>query len=215
MVEALREFSDRVFFVEEAQEIKGSWHHIFTGGELTLVELGAGKGQFLCSMAQLHPEYRMIGVEKEPGVLLQAVRKAATLGLVNLKFVLSDVEHLSSIFAPGEIDGLYIHFCDPWPKNRHARRRLTHPDFLAGYRSRLSATGKIFFKTDNSDLFAYSLEMFAAADMEILQSSSDLYAENVPPSGCITEYEAKFSAAGLPVHYCEARFRAAQEVMTL
>lgn len=215
MVEALRNFPNRVYIDEEACRLKGSWDGKFSGGEYTLVELGAGKGQFLCSMAQLHPEYRLIGVEKEAGVLLQAVRKAADLGLENLKFVLSDVEQLPAIFAPGEIDGLYIHFCDPWPKSRHARRRLTHPGFLAIYRSLLSATGRLFFKTDNANLFAYSLSAFAAADMTILQISPDLHAGAVLPSGCVTEYEAKFSAAGLPVHYCEAQFKAADEGMTL
>lgn len=213
MVEALREYSNRVYILEETYSLKGLWKSAFSGDGLIMVELGAGKGQFLCSMAQLHPECCLIGVEREPGVLLQAVRKAVALGLDNLKFVLADVEHLSLIFAPEEIDCLFIHFCDPWPKSRHARRRLTHPDFLGKYYSLLSPEGKLVFKTDNAGLFDYSMEMFAATDMEILQASYDLHADTKVPSGCMTEYEAKFSAAGLPVHYCEARFRAAHGEM--
>lgn len=204
--DALREYSGRVYIREEAGLVKGVWAGCFSGGVRTLVEIGAGKGQFLCSLAQQHPEYRLIGVEREAGVLLQAVRKAAGLGLANLKFVLADAEFLPAIFAPGEIDELYIHFCDPWPKSRHARRRLTHPGFLAIYRLLLSPAGRLVFKTDNVDLYDYSLAMFAAENMEILRESRNFHAGEVL-SGCVTEYEAKFAAAGLPVHYCQARFR--------
>lgn len=207
MEAALRGFPDKVYIGEAAYTLQGSWQDFFPGGERTVVELGAGKGQFLCSMAQAHPNYRLIGLEREPGVLLQAVRKAAKLELQNLKFVLGDAEQLSAIFAPAEIDALFIQFCDPWPKTRHARRRLTHPGFLALYRKLLSSEGKICFKTDNTDLFTYSLAMFAEAGMEILHMSYDLHRGSREPAGCITEYEAKFSAAGLPVQYCEARFR--------
>ena len=207
MEEALRKFSEQAFILEEAFNLKGLWHKNFRRSGPVFVELGAGKGQFLCSMAQLHPEQNFVGMEREPGILLQAVRKADELQLPNLKFVLSDVEHLPEIFAPGEIAGLFIHFCDPWPKNRHAKRRLTHPAFLAAYRSVLAPQGRLFFKTDNQELFAYSLEMFEEAGMEILLATSDLHAGVAEPAGCITEYEARFSASLLPVCYCEARFK--------
>ena len=207
MVEGLRNFSDQVLILEDAYKLRGLWRDFFQHNGPIFVELGTGKGQFLRCMAQLHPEMVFIGVEREPGVLLQAVRKADELQLKNLKFVLCDVQNLSNVFAPAEIDGLYIHFCDPWPKTRQAKRRLTHPDFLAIYKSVLSSNGVLRLKTDNQELFAYSLEVFAAAEMCFLKVSTDLHAGAIEPAGCVTEYEAKFSAAGLSVCYCEAQFK--------
>ena len=206
MEDALRRFPGQVVILEDAYRLKGIWHEFFPQKGPIFVELGTGKGQFLRSMAQLHPEACFIGMEREPGVLLQAVRKADELQLKNLKFVLCDVQNLPNVFGPGEIDGLYIHFCDPWPKSRHAKRRLTHAGFLAAYKSVLSSSGILRFKTDNQELFAYSLSTFEEAEMELLQVSEDLHAGAIEPAGCVTEYEAKFSAAGLAVCYCEARF---------
>ena len=207
MEEALREFPDQVVILEDAYKRNGAWHDFFQNKGPIFVELGTGKGRFLRGMAQAQPETCFIGMEREPGVLLQAVKKADELQLKNLKFVLCDVQFLPQVFAPAEITGLYIHFCDPWPKNRHAKRRLTHPDFLAIYKSVLSPTGTLNLKTDNQALFAYSLETLAAAEMELLQISTDLHAGAVAPTGCITEYEEKFSAAGLSVCFCQARLK--------
>jgi tRNA (guanine-N7-)-methyltransferase len=206
MEDALRKFPGQVVVLDDAYKLRGVWHSFFSREGPIFVELGTGKGQFLRSMAQLHPEACFIGMEREPGVLLQAVRKADEMQLKNLKFVLCDVQNLPNVFGPAEIDGLYIHFCDPWPKSRHAKRRLTHADFLTAYKSVLSPNGTLHFKTDNQELFAYSLSTFEEAGMELLRVSEDLHAGAVTPVGCVTEYEAKFSAAGLSVCYCEARF---------
>jgi tRNA (guanine-N7-)-methyltransferase len=206
MVEALRVFSDTVTVFDEKFAGRGGWKKSFPVSGPLYVELGTGKGQFLRDMAQNHPEACFIGLEKEPGILVQAVRKARELGLTNLKFVLGDVQFLAQLFSPAEIDGLYIHFCDPWPKSRHGRRRLTHENFLRLYRQTLTSAGVIRFKTDNRELFDYSLDSFSSFGMDLLTVSYDFHA-GTPDSSCImTEYEAKFSAAGLPVHYCEARF---------
>jgi tRNA (guanine-N7-)-methyltransferase len=190
---------------------KGGWKSSFPAPGPLNVELGTGKGQFLREMAQSHPEACFVGLEKEPGILVQAVRQAQDMGLTNLKFILGDVQFLGQMFDVGEIDALYIHFCDPWPKNRHGKRRLTHETFLHLYRKVLAPSGIIRFKTDNRELFDYTLGVLREFDMELLTVSYDIHAE-YPEGGIImTEYEAKFSSAGLPVHYCEARFSKSTE----
>lgn len=206
MVEALRGFADMVVVFGEDFKGRGCWKQLFSSPGPLLVELGTGKGQFLRTMAQKHPDTCFIGLEKEPGVLLQAARKTREMGLGNLKFILGDVAFLAQMFAPNEIDGLYIHFCDPWPKLRHARRRLTHVSLLSIYKTVLSPEGVIRFKTDNLDLFEYSMETFETFGMKLLKVCRDVHAGNTAPQGILTEYEAKFSAAGLPIHYCKASF---------
>ena len=206
MVEALREFSDIVTVFDENFAGLGRWKERFPVNGPLQVELGTGKGQYLRQMAERYPTQCFIGMEREPGVLLQAVRKTQELGLVNLKFVLADVQFLPQIFAPAEVAALYIHFCDPWPKSRHDKRRLTHEGFLSVYRTVLAPTGVLRFKTDNRPLFDYSLESFAAFGMNLSAISYDLHAEAPDSPRIMTEYEAKFAAAGLPIHYCEAQF---------
>lgn len=211
MVETLRVFSDTVVVFDETFTGKGEWKKRFSTSGPLYVEVGTGKGQFLREMAQSHPEICFIGLEKEPGIMVQAVKQTLDMGLTNLKFILGDVQFLAQMFGPGEIDGLYIHFCDPWPKNRHDKRRLTHETFLYLYRQVLSPTGVIRMKTDNRDLFDYSLETFRAVGMELLKVSYDYHRESEQTPRIMTEYEAKFSAAGLPVHYCKAKFGASSE----
>jgi len=206
MEEILRGFVGTVVVFDENFVGRGEWKNSFPVPGPLYVELGTGKGQFLREMAQKHPEACFIGMEREPGVLVQAVRKAREMGLDNLKFILGDVQFLTQLFGPAEIDGLYIHFCDPWPKNRHDKRRLTHEDFLALYRQVMAPTGVLRLKTDNRDLFDYSLVSFEAIGMELQAVSYDFHADNLEPQPIMTEYEEKFSAAGLPVHFCEARF---------
>jgi tRNA (guanine-N7-)-methyltransferase len=206
MVEALQEFPDQVMIFDLENSRRSHWQQSFTSQGPLFVEVGTGKGKFLREMAQARPEIRFIGLEREPGILLQAVRLAKEQGLTNLKFILGDVQLLQEMFVPAEVDRLYIHFCDPWPKQRHAKRRLTHPDFLAAYATVLAPGGTVRLKTDNSGLFQYSLEMFAQAAMELVTVTDDLHAGDTEPGGIMTEYEAKFVAAGVPVHYCEARF---------
>lgn len=206
MVEALGGFSGLAVIANEEFDGKGGWKQRFPLAGPLHLELGTGKGQFLREMARKHPEWNFVGLEKEPGVLLQAVRTAHVLGLTNLQFVLGDVQWLDRIFAPSEVDALYIHFCDPWPKSRHEKRRLTHESFLRLYRQILAPSGSLRFKTDNLDLFEYSLASFAADGMELICVGRDIHAAGAGDSAIMTEYEAKFSAAGLPVYYCEARF---------
>lgn len=206
MVDALRAFSDLVIVYDETFSGCGKWRARFQAEGPLFVELGIGKGQYLRQVAEQNPTQHFVGMEREPGVLLQAVRKTREQGLTNLQFVLADVQYLTQIFAAAEIDGLYIQFCDPWPKSRHDKRRLTHPGFLANYRNVLAPGGLLRFKTDNRPLFDYSLDSFRDFGMLLQAVSYDLHAQPIDSPRIMTEYEAKFSAAGLPICCCEARF---------
>jgi len=209
MIDALREITDIVVVYEKEVFAKGFWQERFRKMGPLQVELGIGKGQFLRQMAQLYPDRCFIGIEKEPGILLQAVRKTREAGLENLQLVLCDVQFLPQLFAQAEIDVLYINFCDPWPKSRHQKRRLTHQDFLRIYQQLLTPTGLLRFKTDDYFLFEFSLASFISMGMDIVKISTNLHSEKMEllePLAIMTEYEAKFVANKLPIYYCEALF---------
>ena len=184
---------------------KGQWHEVFGCKAPLYVELGTGKGQFISELAEKNPSINFIGIEAQQDVLYYAAQKVREKGLTNVRLLVFDINHVLDIFAPGEVDRLYINFCDPWPKVRHAKRRLTHANFLNKYRILLPAGGEIFFKTDNRPLFEFSLEQFEACNLQVAKVTFDLhnsdYQDNV-----MTEYEKKFSGMGTPINRCEVKF---------
>lgn len=169
------------------------------------VELGTGKGDFITQIAERNPQINFIGLEVEATCVLAAARKVREKNLSNVRLIVFDVENITEIFGEHEVDRLYINFCDPWPKKRHAKRRLTHARFLELYRKILKRGGEIYFKTDNRPLFDYSLEQFAEVGLEVRNVTNDLHA-NEPPDNLRTEYENKFSGQGVPINFCIARF---------
>ena len=169
------------------------------------VELGTGMGDFITQIAERNPQINYIGLEVEKTCVLSAARKVREKNLSNVRLIVFDINNISELFGEREVDRLYINFCDPWPKKRHAKRRLTHVRFLEMYRKILKPDGEIYFKTDNRGLFDFSLEQFALAGLEIRDVTNDLHA-NEPPDNIRTEYENKFSAAGVPINFCIARF---------
>ena len=169
------------------------------------VELGTGKGDFITQIAERNPQINFVGLEVEATCVLAAARKVREKNLGNVRLIVFDVENITELFAEHEVDRLYINFCDPWPKKRHAKRRLTHARFLELYKKILKRGGEIYFKTDNRGLFDFSLEQFALAGFEVHDVTNDLHA-NEPPDNIRTEYENKFSAAGVPINFCIARF---------
>ena len=169
------------------------------------VELGTGKGDFITQIAERNPQINFIGLEVEATCILAAARKVREHNLSNVRLIVFDVANIAELFAEHEVDRLYINFCDPWPKKRHAKRRLTNVRFLELYRKILKVDGEIYFKTDNRELFDYSLEQFALAGMIVRDVTNDLHA-NEPSDNIRTEYETKFSAAGVPINFCIARF---------
>ena len=169
------------------------------------VELGTGKGDFITQIAERNPQINFIGLEVEATCVLAAARKVREKNLANVRLIVFDINNISEIFGEHEVDRLYINFCDPWPKKRHAKRRLTHVRFLEMYRKILKAGGEIHFKTDNRGLFDFSLEQFALTGLEVRDVTNDLHAAE-PPDNIRTEYENKFSEQGVPINFCIARF---------
>ena len=195
--EKLKQFADFVTVGDVQPIIKNSTREIY-------VELGTGKGDFITQIAERNPQINFIGLEVEATCVLAAARKVREHNLSNVRLIVFDVANIAELFAEHEVDRLYINFCDPWPKKRHAKRRLTHEKFLELYKKILKRGGEIFFKTDNRGLFDYSLEQFALAGLEVRDVTNDLHAEE-PPDNIRTEYENKFSAAGVPINFCIAR----------
>ena len=159
-----------------------------------------GKGRFLMDMARLHPEVNFVGIEKYSSVLLRAIQKMEEDPLANVKFIRMDAEEIGEVFAPGEVDRIYLNFSDPWPKDRHAKRRLESRQFLARYDRILKKDGRIEFKTDNRELFAFALEELEAAGWSADAVTWDLHRDPVLNEGNVmTEYEERFSALGNPI----------------
>lgn len=188
-----------------SDRLKGQWHEIF-GREAPLhVELGTGKGKFISEMAERHPEINFVGIESQQDVLYYVAQKVREKQLKNVRLLVFDVNHLLEIFATDEINRLYINFCDPWPKVRHAKRRLTHGIFLEMYSTVLAHGGEIFFKTDNRVLFDFSVEQFIEKKLIMEKLTYDLH-ESGFAGNIMTEYERKFSGMGTKINRCEIKF---------
>ena len=193
------------YVVQNSAEHKGSWNEVFPKDQPLHIEVGMGKGRFLMDMAKLHPEINYVGIEMYDSVLLRALQKRERLEetgekLANLKFMCVDARLLPEIFEKGEADKIYLNFSDPWPKARHAKRRLTSREFLARYDKILVPDGKVEFKTDNKDLFEFSLEEVKEAGWNLEAFTFDLHHnEEMVQGNVMTEYEEKFSSMGNPI----------------
>ena len=201
------------FVVQEPESCRGRWAEVFGNENPIHIEVGMGKGRFLMDMASLHPEINYVGVEMYDSVLLRALQKRERMEadgekLDNLKFMCIDARILPDIFEKGEVQRIYLNFSDPWPKDRHAKRRLTSHEFLARYEKILKKDGTLEFKTDNKDLFDFSLEeMKNAEGWELTAFTYDLHHDVVLSEGNVmTEYEEKFSSIGNPICKMEAQF---------
>lgn len=190
--------------VKNASEHKNHWKNVFGNDHPVHIEIGMGKGQFLLALARRNPEINYIGIERYSSVLLRAVEKYEKLSadmqkpLPNIRFICMDAREITEVFAPGEVGKIYLNFSDPWPKARHARRRLTSSDFLALYDQILTSDGTVEFKTDNRVLFDFSVEEVKASSLfELTGLTYDLHHDSSMNAGNImTEYEEKFSSAG-------------------
>ena len=186
-------------------DVKGKWQEIFGNDHPIHVEVGSGKGAFITGMAKANPNINYIGIDIQKSVLSYALDKVLEVDVPNIKLLWVDGSELTNYFADGEIDRLYLNFSDPWPKKRHAKRRLTHADFLKAYEQVLPLEGEIHFKTDNRGLFEYSLASFSQFGMILKQVWLDLHQVEFE-GNVMTEYEEKFSAKGHPIYRVEAIF---------
>ena len=193
--------SDFVIHEDVMTEKKGHWNEVFGNSLPIYIEVGMVKGQFITRMASMHPDRNFIGIEKYSSVLIRALEKREQMtDLHNLYFLRMEAEDLPQVFAPGEAAGIYLNFSDPWPKDRHAKRRLTSRDFLARYEQILAPGGHVEFKTDNQDLFRFSLEEIRAKNWILEASTFDLHRDPVlNQNNIMTEYEEKFSSMGHPI----------------
>lgn len=187
-------------YVKEPTAYKGKWHEFFGNHHPIHMEIGSGKGQFITTLARQNPQVNYIALEKFPTVLLKLIRKIPDEGLNNLAVISIDAELLQEIFIFGEIDRLYLNFSDPWPKKRHAKRRLTSPSFLELYKKVLKKESFIEFKTDNRGLFDYSLEQFKECGYTITHRTFNLYESELKEGNVATEYEEKFHKIGTPIN---------------
>ena len=185
---------------------KGRWREVFGNERPIHVELGTGKGGFLSEMAERYrEEVNYIGIEAHQDLLYHAACQARERNVANVRFVVFDAANLAELFASGEVQRLYLNFSDPWPKNRHAKRRLTDSRFIEIYRQVVPPGGQLFFKTDNEPLFDYSLEQFAVNGLQLSHITRDLHNSDFV-GNVMTEYERKFSSRGIKICRCEAAF---------
>ena len=186
------------YCIKTPEDNIGRWKESVSGGKPIYLEIGMGKGQFIMTLAAQNPQNFYLGMELHASVLYRGLQKLMADPLDNLLLLNHPAENLCNMFEQGEIDGIYLNFSDPWPKDRHAKRRLTSPVFLDIYRDLLNKGGRIVFKTDNRGLFDYSLETIEEhKDFEIIEKTFDLHNDPVLSAGNImTEYEEKFSSQG-------------------
>ena len=194
--------ADSPYVVQEALQPKcpGTWKDIFGNDRPIHIEIGMGKGQFIHTMAKEHPDINYVGIEKYSSVLLRAIQKMEKEELPNLKFLRMDAEDIARVFGAEEVDRIYLNFSDPWPKDRHAKRRLPSRQFLTRYDIILKKEGQIEFKTDNRELFDFAVEELEPAGWEALILTYDLHGDETLMQGNVmTEYEERFSAMGNPI----------------
>ena len=180
---------------------QGTWRSLKPDCTALWVEVGCGKGKFTAETAQANPDVLLIAVERCREAMVVAMEKAQAMGLTNVFFIDMDVANMEEIFAPGEIDRLFINFPDPWPRKKNAKRRLTHRGFLDKYCRVIKEGGEIHYKTDTAPLFEFSVEEFAACGLEVKNLTRDLHANGIV--GIMTGYEEKFHGLGTPINRCE------------
>ena len=187
--------------IKDVESLKGKWREFWGNDKEIHIEVGMGKGKFMMGMAKAHPDINYIGIEMYSSVLYRAVQKLELEPLENLRYILLDAKDIANVFEKGEVDRIYLNFSDPWPKDRHAKRRLPSRQFLARFDQILKEGGVIEFKTDNKDLFAFAEEEVEPAGWKILEITYDLHNDEKMVEGNImTEYEEKFSSMGNPIY---------------
>lgn len=188
------------YVIQVPGEHKGNWNKVFNNNNPIHIEIGMGKGQFIMELARRNPDINYIGIEKFSSVLIRAIEKRPELESNNLFFIRMDAETINEVFEEGEVAQIYLNFSDPWPKDRHAKRRLTSRQFLERYDHILAKEGQVIFKTDNRLLFDFSLEEVKESKWNLENYTYDLHNSEYVEGNVMTEYEAKFSAEGKPIN---------------
>jgi len=200
------EYENNTHICHEPESFKGKWKELFGNDNPVFVEIGCGKGRFISQTAMQNPNINFIGIERQSTIAATAARNSGDIK--NIRIIHGDVENLADFFAVGEIQRLYINFCDPWPKKKWVKRRLTNKIFLEKYKEVFGNKAEIFFKTDNRILFEFSLNEFCADGWKLSNISLDLHNSDYE-GNIMTEYEEKFSQLGFPIFRLEARWERA------
>lgn len=193
---------DGIYYIDNPKKYRGKWSKVFNNDNPIYIEIGMGKGDFIIENALINPDINFIGIEKFDSVIVRAIQKSNALELDNLRLLRMDAMDIDDVFCK-EIDLIYLNFSDPWPKDRHAKRRLTNYRFLERYDKIFKNRSHIIMKTDNNDLFDYSLESLTAYGYDINYVSRDLYKEDVS-NNVQTEYEKKFVSKGIKINKLDA-----------
>lgn len=193
------EIANSPYVVQNPESHRGEFARLFGNDNPIEIEVGMGKGKFVMELAKQNPDVNYIGIERYSSVLLRALQKREEMEVSNIYFMCIDAKSLDEVFAPGEVDRIFLNFSDPWPKDRHAKRRLTSPEFMKVYDKVLKADGVVEFKTDNRGLFDYSLESVPEAGWSVDAYTFDLHHSGMAEGNVMTEYETKFSAMGNPI----------------
>ena len=202
-LDTIKKYEDIVVF--KPQEYKGNWKEYFNKKVSNKenapihVELGMGRGRFISTQGLLHKDINFVGIDLRHEIVLSALEKVLKAELDNVLLMPYNILNLEEAFEAGEVDTFYINFCDPWPKLRHSKRRLTHRLLLEKYKTLLKAEGRIEFKTDSRELFDFSVNEFMESGFEILDLTYDLHNGNYPDN-ITTEYEEKFTKKGFKIN---------------
>ena len=197
---AIPEMQENPYVYFEAKDYKGKWSEVFGNDNDIYIEIGAGKGAFIQELARRNKDINYVIIEKESNAFVYATRKVQEDELENVRALPIDAETLLDYFDEDEISGIYINFCNPWPKPRHHKRRLTYPKFLAIYEKILKNGSRIEMKTDDQDLFEATLEYMDESKFNIVKADRDMKLENYPEN-IVTEYESKWRSQNIPICY--------------
>ena len=203
---AREKISASISVIDNPKEYKGNWRELFKNDNPIYIEIGMGKGKFIIENAIKNPNINFIGIEKFSSVLVRAIERKENNenDLSNLVFLRFDAEYIEDIFDKSEIGRIYLNFSDPWPKDRHAKRRLTSKEYFKRYDNILCKDGKVIFKTDNKDLFDFSLDQIDLAGWKLINSTNDLHNSEYVKGNNMTEYEERFVNEGVPINRLEA-----------
>lgn len=193
---------ESIYTIIEPIKEKGHWKEVFSNDNPIRVEIGMGKGDFIIGMAKLFPNINFIGIEQFSSVLIRAIEKIKEEEILNLKLIRFDANNIAEIFEDNEIDTIYLNFSDPWPKQKHSKRRLTSNKFIKQYKKILNKNGMIIQKTDNEKLFDFSNASFKEEGFICLEKTYDLHNSEYD-NWVITEYEKKFTRANITIKYAK------------
>lgn len=201
--------------IKKPNELKGLWNKLFNNDNPVELEIGCGKGKFIVDKAILNKNINFIGIEKFDSVIVRGIEKLLEKPLQNVKLIRVDAENIENIFAKSEVNIIYLNFSDPWPKNRHAKKRLTSKKYLDRYSNILVNNGEIRVKTDNYKLFEFSMMSFNNHSKYVIDEISlDLY-KNLPEDNVRTEFEMKFVEKGNRIYYIKAIYKGESHEKTI